>query len=69
VARGPVFKEILRSLTLGGAEVLSMAPVVQIVHRWAGSELLSPSPLRVSLVNSGFLPCVRARELRTLVLS
>ncbi len=51
------FKEILRnmlSLTWGWPEVLSMAPIVQILNRWFWPELFSLSLyyLRVSLVKT-----------------
>jgi hypothetical protein len=48
-----MFKEILRNrlrLTWGLPEVLSMAPIVQILNRWVCPELLSLSLLRIYLL-------------------
>ncbi len=51
---GPVFEEyvvrIRLSLTWGGAEVLFMTPIVQLLHKWGLSELFSVSPFRIPLV-------------------
>jgi hypothetical protein len=48
-----IFKEILRkrlSFTWGWPEVLSMAPIIKILHRGARQELFSWSPLCIYLV-------------------